>query len=226
LICVYTHMCVHIACSTWSERRSTCDNIPHTSAYVSTRQHTSAYASIVPDLTEDRLATTYRIRQHTSAYVSIRQHTSAYVSIRQHTSAYVSIVPDLRGDRLGTRSWQLKPLSSQQKTWPYYRDITRHPTLVTYSTLFTHSTLVTDRLSPHTHPTRANTNTPACTRTRMHTHTHTRHIILYCHLIFLDTHIWWLKKKNRCYAQAQNELDVIALTKPHVIALATCHCTN
>jgi hypothetical protein len=44
-----------------------------TSAYVSTRQHTSANVSI---------------RQHN---VSIRQHTSAYVSIRQHTSAYISI---------------------------------------------------------------------------------------------------------------------------------------
>ncbi len=59
----------------------------HASAYVSIRQHTSAYAYV-------------SIRQHTSAYVSIRQHTSAYVlalgrsrpgSIRQHTSAYVSI---------------------------------------------------------------------------------------------------------------------------------------
>ncbi len=31
------------------------------------------------------------IRQHTSAYVSVCQLTPAYVSIRQHTSAYVSI---------------------------------------------------------------------------------------------------------------------------------------
>jgi hypothetical protein len=39
----------------------------HTSAYVSTLQHTSASrASCVPT--------------HTSAYVSIRQHTSAYVN--------------------------------------------------------------------------------------------------------------------------------------------------
>jgi hypothetical protein len=52
-----------------------------TSAYVSIRQHTSAYASI---------------RQHTSArcpFISIRQHTQACVSIRQHTSTYVSKVP-------------------------------------------------------------------------------------------------------------------------------------
>ncbi len=41
-----------------------------TYAYVSIRQHTSAYVS-----------------QHTSAYVSIRQHASAYTRMRQHTSA-------------------------------------------------------------------------------------------------------------------------------------------
>ena len=52
----------------------------HTSAYVSMRQHPSAYDT--------------RVWLNTSApkaHVSIRQHTSAYVSIRQHTSAYVSI---------------------------------------------------------------------------------------------------------------------------------------
>jgi hypothetical protein len=62
-------------------------------AYVSIRQHMSAYVSI------------RRMRQHTSAYVSIlarlapisrgptrviRQHTSAYASIRQHTSAFAT----------------------------------------------------------------------------------------------------------------------------------------
>jgi hypothetical protein len=52
-------------------------------AYVSIRQHTSAYK-----LCESVLVCCIL---HTSAYVSIRQHTSAYVSIRQHTSAYVSI---------------------------------------------------------------------------------------------------------------------------------------
>ncbi len=49
------------------------------SAYVSIRQHTSAYVS---------MSAYVSIRQHTSAYVSIHPHTSAYVSIRQHTSAY------------------------------------------------------------------------------------------------------------------------------------------
>ncbi len=52
------------------------------SAYVSIRQHTSAYVSISWGQAD--------AIQHTSAYVSIRQHTTAYV-IRQHTSAYVSI---------------------------------------------------------------------------------------------------------------------------------------
>jgi hypothetical protein len=71
-------------------------------AYVSIRQHTSAYGAGVP--VHIHLAPACSTRQHTSAYVSIRQHTSAYVSIRrrcpgtyplgscmQHTSAYVSI---------------------------------------------------------------------------------------------------------------------------------------
>jgi hypothetical protein len=65
----------------------------HPSAYVSIRQHTSAYGNFPPPFPESASR-----RQHTSAYVSIRQayvsirqHTSAYVSIRQHTSAYVSI---------------------------------------------------------------------------------------------------------------------------------------
>ncbi len=51
---------------------------PHTSAYVSIRQNTSAYVVDV----DGGLGL---------AYVSIRQHTSAYVSIRQNTSAYDSI---------------------------------------------------------------------------------------------------------------------------------------
>jgi hypothetical protein len=45
------------------------------SAYVSKRQHTSAYVSIC---------------RYTSASVSIRQHMSAYVGICQQASAYVS----------------------------------------------------------------------------------------------------------------------------------------
>jgi hypothetical protein len=82
------------------------------SAYVSIRQHTSAYVSIrsayvsirtsayvsmrqicLPQCEEppERAPRRASIRQHTSAYASIRQHASAYASIRQHTSAYVSI---------------------------------------------------------------------------------------------------------------------------------------
>jgi hypothetical protein len=55
------------------------------SAYVSIRQHTSAYVSI-RQLSEgawgpERVLITYILYiKHTSAYVSIRQHTSAYVS--------------------------------------------------------------------------------------------------------------------------------------------------
>jgi hypothetical protein len=73
------------------------------SAYVSIRQHTSAYAKWLRSI---RSPAYVSIRQHTSAYVSIRQHTSADASIcevapvyplafavamSQHTSAYVSI---------------------------------------------------------------------------------------------------------------------------------------
>jgi hypothetical protein len=47
--------------------------VEHTSAYVSIRQHTSAYAyADVYDFEKSGV---------TSAYVSIRQHTSAYVSV-------------------------------------------------------------------------------------------------------------------------------------------------
>jgi hypothetical protein len=88
-------------------------------AYVSIRQHTSAYVSIrrfhhrcLFLLYQTNLyiyITIYiyiyiyiyihiyiyleyvSIRQHTSAHVSTRQHTSAHVSTRQHTSAHVSI---------------------------------------------------------------------------------------------------------------------------------------
>jgi hypothetical protein len=49
-----------------------------TAAYVSMRQHTSAYVSILAE----RVLQCSTQLQHTSAYVSIRQHTSAYVSIR------------------------------------------------------------------------------------------------------------------------------------------------
>ncbi len=58
---------------------SRCFRSANTSAYVSIRQHTSAYVSIpAVGLGASAEAT----RQHTSAYVSIRQHTSAYVSMR------------------------------------------------------------------------------------------------------------------------------------------------
>ena len=69
-------------------------------AYVSIRQHTSAYVRAGAGAGEEGVgrcthtSAYVSIRQHTSAYVSIRQHASAYVSIRQHTSAYVSIRAD------------------------------------------------------------------------------------------------------------------------------------
>ena len=70
----------------------------NTSAYVSIRQHMSAYVSIVSIRTracragqrDEHSAAAHQSRRrlptYIHAYVSIRQHTSAYVSIRQHTS--------------------------------------------------------------------------------------------------------------------------------------------
>jgi hypothetical protein len=55
------------------------------------RQHTSAYVSIryMSQATQaTQVCRAYvSMRQHTSAYVSIRQHTSAYVSIRYMSQA-------------------------------------------------------------------------------------------------------------------------------------------
>jgi hypothetical protein len=86
----------------------------HTSAYVSIRQHTSAYvapafASILSEASSSDFCNAslhHRHTSHTSASVGIRQHTCAYagqgaqltaagcaafVSIRQNTSANASI---------------------------------------------------------------------------------------------------------------------------------------
>jgi hypothetical protein len=91
------------AASQFESLTHTCCRVPAPSAYVSIRQHTSAYAIRVVDPHLLSCTCPVSIR---SAYVSIRnsihrpklllvylprQHTSAYVSIRQHTSAYVSI---------------------------------------------------------------------------------------------------------------------------------------
>jgi hypothetical protein len=81
----------------------------HTSAYVSIRQHTSAYGPVFVALAlttdivhiaersekpAERVVVLTCIHHHTSGYVRIRQDTSGYVrmrSIRQQTSAYVRI---------------------------------------------------------------------------------------------------------------------------------------
>jgi hypothetical protein len=91
---------------------ATPSHLHHTPAYVSIRQHTSAYveASAAPRYpvapapyacirsayVQACIWHTFSIRAairsaYVQSYVRIRQHTSAYVSIRQHTSAYVSI---------------------------------------------------------------------------------------------------------------------------------------
>ncbi len=62
----------------------------HAAAYVSIRQHTSAYVSI-GEAVSDPICWSYSSSQHTSSYNSIRQHTAACGSMRQHTAAYGSI---------------------------------------------------------------------------------------------------------------------------------------
>jgi hypothetical protein len=101
---------------------------PHTSAYVSIRQHTSAYVSIYVHYHLILLymcphTALYVIRQHTSAYVSIRQrmhicalspHTTVHVS-----SAYVSIRASIRVSiRISIR------VSIRQHTSAYVSNIT------------------------------------------------------------------------------------------------------
>jgi hypothetical protein len=66
----------------------------HTSACVSMRQHTAAPAALRHSCIRQHTSACVSIRllprpSDTPAYVSIRQHASAYVSIRQLTSAYV-----------------------------------------------------------------------------------------------------------------------------------------
>ncbi len=68
------------ASSSTTSTRLTVSPLDAASAYVSIRQHTSAYAYAVA------------LDAASAAYGSIRQHTSAYVSIRQHTSAYTAAI--------------------------------------------------------------------------------------------------------------------------------------
>jgi hypothetical protein len=75
----------------------------HTSAYVSIRQHTSAYVR------ERSRQLAHSAAAPTCAYVSIRQHTTAYVSIRQHTPAYASIRQRKCGGGRGQDSWLTPP---------------------------------------------------------------------------------------------------------------------
>ncbi len=92
----YVSIRQHTSAYVRRRRRGSSFGCLHTSAYISIRQHTSAYVSI-----RQHTSAYVSIRQHTSAYVSMRQHTSAYVSIRQHTSAYVSIRPHIIAVRQG-----------------------------------------------------------------------------------------------------------------------------
>ncbi len=100
------------------------------SAYVSIRQHTSAYVAVErldqrtlglrplcrclrlytepPGGSISAICACASIRQHTAAYVSIsyvsiRQHTSAYVSIRQHTAAYVRMYTEPPGGSISAK---------------------------------------------------------------------------------------------------------------------------
>jgi hypothetical protein len=63
----------------------------HTSAFVSIRQHTSAYVQgeevREPEQHLQHLQHSRQLRQVEHFLASIRQHTSAYVNKRQHTPA-------------------------------------------------------------------------------------------------------------------------------------------
>jgi hypothetical protein len=115
LRCQYVYFCTSKASKpstfgvhSYIHSHGVCSIRQRTLAYVSVRQHTSAwqhtsaYVSIrtfgvLSDIHSHgvcELQVLQRQRSlnrlaHTSAYVRIHQHTSAYVSIRQHTSAYL-----------------------------------------------------------------------------------------------------------------------------------------
>jgi hypothetical protein len=109
----YVQPCVQhaSACLTRAERSRWAYN-----AYVSIRQHTSAYVSI---------------RQHPSAYLTRAERSrwayNAYVSIRQHTSAYVSIPDASRMESLGLLSRNFRRSSRQV---PAYVSIRQHTSYV------------------------------------------------------------------------------------------------
>jgi hypothetical protein len=104
----------------WTSLHST---VPAAPAYVSIRQHTSAYVSVtcIPQ---------YLQHQHTSEYVSIRQHTSALLafhstcstSIRQHTSALLAF------QSISTAQRERAYASIRQHT-PAYASIRQHSTV-------------------------------------------------------------------------------------------------
>ncbi len=77
------------------------------SAYVSIRQHTSAYGSIRQYTKQPQVPHPQRkqCRQHISAYGSIRQHTAAYVSIRSNLrNLILSAVSAVSGARAPVRN--------------------------------------------------------------------------------------------------------------------------
>ncbi len=100
--CIRMHKYVCLDAQMHRHGRTLADSVtPDTSAYVSTRQHTSAYvidtdalSPIQAQATQQKyeyVRTRCRSYMPMSTYVSMRQHPSAYVSIRLHTSSCVSI---------------------------------------------------------------------------------------------------------------------------------------
>jgi hypothetical protein len=106
-------------------------------AYVSMRQHTSAYVSIYAHPEEEGLV-------QAPAYVSMRQHTSAYVSMRQNTTAQVATwwKRSSRFDTLLTYAAYVsmrQHMSAYVNTRTWWKRSSRFDTLLTYASIRQHA---------------------------------------------------------------------------------------
>ncbi len=80
------------------------------SAYISIRQHTSAYVAYAGKHLIERLGVS--IRQHTSAYTRKHCLERLGVSIRRHTSAYVAYAGKHLIERLGVKDVDMERLNN------------------------------------------------------------------------------------------------------------------
>jgi hypothetical protein len=144
-------------------------------AYVSIRQHTSAYAYVCMRIRSRPLVHVTAVHGR-QACVSIRQHTSAYVSIRQHTSAYVSIRQHTPTSALDTRVARHR--QCHRSRWTRRARRSSAPCRAACA-CYVSIRIRTQRQHTHTHTTSAYLSifsaVPRCMRMLcQHTHTHTR----------------------------------------------------